>query len=64
MYLWGAVIPVTAALAYLSPLPILPLFIIGQGVESLKCIFGGILLHRGTWIRRLVADTEGEKTGE
>jgi putative MATE family efflux protein len=64
VYLWGAVIPVTATLAYLSPLPILPLFIIGQGVESLKCIFGGILLRRGTWIRQLVADTEGEKAGK
>lgn len=61
VYLWAAVIPVTAALAYLSPLPIVPLFTVGQGVESLKCIFGAILLRRGTWIRQLVADTDGEK---
>ncbi|MBE6634007.1 MAG: MATE family efflux transporter [Ruminococcaceae bacterium] len=58
-YMWCLVLPVSAILAYLTPMSIHLLFAICQGTELVKVFFGYLLLRRGTWVRRLVS--EGEK---
>lgn len=55
-YMWCLVIPVSAALAYLTGMDIRLMFAICQCTEIIKAGFGYFLLRRGTWVRRLVAE--------
>ncbi|MBR2432455.1 MAG: MATE family efflux transporter [Clostridia bacterium] len=54
VYMWCIVLPVSFVAAYLSDMSIYWLFVVGQGAEALKCIFGAILLKKGNWVRQLV----------
>ena len=58
VYMWAVVIPTTAIFAYLTDINILWLFAIGQGVDTLKMIFGIIFLKHGDWVNTLVVKTE------
>jgi len=57
-YVWGISIPVAAILSYQTSLPIIPLFAIVQALTLIKCVAGGILVHKGIWIRNIVDDKE------
>ncbi len=46
--------PVTFLLSYFTPLPILPLYAITNGLEIFKCTVGFILLKKRVWINRFV----------
>ena len=63
VYMWAVVMPVTALFAYLTNVNILWLFAIGQGVDTLKMIFGIIFLKHGGWVNTLVTRTEGVPEG-
>ena len=56
VYMWVIVLPISFGIAYFTGLDIHWLFAICQGIDILKVIFGAILLHRGTWVKQLVAD--------
>lgn len=58
VYMWIIVLPVSFVTAYFTGLEIHWLFAICQATDILKCIFGFILLRRGTWARQLVSQTE------
>ncbi len=55
-FVWGISIPAAAILSYATSLPILPLYAVIQGLNLIKCIVGGILVHKGIWIRSIVDD--------
>lgn len=57
VFVWAVYIPAAMLLAHLTAMPIIPMFACVQAIEYLKVIFGFILLRRGTWVNRLVADT-------
>ena len=59
-YMWAVVVPVTSIFAYLTDIGILALFAIGQCVDSLKVVFGAILLKRGSWLKTLVSKNESD----
>ena len=54
VYMWGIVMPVSIVLSYFTAIDIHLLFVICQGVEILKCVFGIILLKRRSWVNQLV----------
>lgn len=56
VYMWAVVMPLSAALAYLTGINIFFLFAICQMVDIFKSFFAGFLLRRGTWANALVAD--------
>jgi Na+-driven multidrug efflux pump len=56
LYMWAVVMPTSFIVAYLTDLNINLMFIICQGVDMLKCIFGAILLKHGGWEKVLVKD--------
>jgi len=58
VFMWVVVLPISFAVAYGTDLGILWLFVICQSTEILKCIFGFLLLKRGTWVRQLVSKTQ------
>lgn len=53
-FVWVVMIPVTWALSNFTSLPILPLFILCQSTELLKCVLGFILVKKGVWAKNLV----------
>ncbi len=54
VFMWAVVMPISFIVAHLTDLSIYWMFPICQGAQTLKVIFGLILLKRGTWVRQLV----------
>ena len=48
-------IPVAFVLSRFTDLPIMPLYIICQSLDLLKCIIGSRMLKKGSWIQNLTA---------
>jgi len=61
-YTWCIAAPVAYVLAYLTSMPIVPLYFCVQGLEIIKCIMGYVMVEKGIWIRNIVAPggTEGK----
>ncbi len=55
-FTWGIVVPFAYCLATFTELPIVPLFLLVQSLEFIKCIVGYILVKKGLWIRNIVSD--------
>ncbi len=55
-YLWVIMVPLAYILGNYTALPILPLYFATKFIEVGKCILGGILVARGTWINNMVSD--------
>ncbi len=52
-YLWFFSAPIAYLLSRYAGLPILPLYLICQIPDMLKCALGAVMLKRGTWIQNL-----------
>ncbi len=55
VYMWVLVLPLSFVIAQFTGLGIEMFFLICQGTEIIKCIFGYALLRKGTWVRQLVS---------
>lgn len=51
---WGVCVPTAFVLANFTTIPIVPLYIVVQSIEFIKCIVGYILIKKGIWINNLV----------
>ena len=56
VYMWAVIMPVSFICAYLTNIDIHLMYVICQGVDTLKCVFGLILLKHGGWEKVLVND--------
>lgn len=56
VYMWSVVLPISFFAAYGTDMSIHWLFLLCQGTEIIKVMFGAILVKRGRWVRQLVAD--------
>lgn len=54
-FVWTVCVPTAYLLSRFTALPILPLYAVCQGLEIAKCVLGGVMLRRGSWIRNIVA---------
>ena len=52
-FVWGVCVPVAFLLSRFTDLPILPLYIICNALELLKCGIGWYMIRKGTWIQNL-----------
>ena len=52
-YVWVCMIPVAFLLSRFTDLSILPLYMICQSLDLLKCVIGSRMLKSGTWIQNL-----------
>lgn len=55
-FMWCVNIPVAYILSRYTGLPIVPLYLVCQLVEIIKCIVGFILVKKGIWIHNLVEE--------
>ena len=60
-YTWFIAAPAAYVLAYLTSVPIVPLYVCVQGLEIIKCIMGFIMVEKGIWIRNIVAPGGAEE---
>ena len=56
-YQWALELPLAFFLSRMTQVPILPMYIAVQLVESSKCILGYIFVKRRVWVRDLVSGT-------
>ena len=54
-YTWCIAAPAAYVLAYLTDMPIIPLYLCVQSLEIIKCIMGFVMVEKGIWIRNIVA---------
>ena len=52
-FVWCLCVPLAFCLSRFTALPILPLYIICQGTDLIKCLLGAIMLKQGKWIQNL-----------
>ena len=57
-FVWTVCVPLAYILSRYTSLPIIPLFIICQMTEIVKCTIGFILLKKKVWVRNIVATTK------
>lgn len=58
-FMWVIAIPLAYTLAKFTAVPIIPLFVICQAIDLIKCVIGFSLVKKGVWINNIVTDTKG-----
>ena len=56
-FAWICCVPVAFILSRFTDMDILPLYMICQSLEFIKCVLGAIMIHRGSWIQNLTQNT-------
>jgi len=54
VFMWFVSIPVAFILSRYTGLPVVPLYLICQLVDLIKCVIGFVLVKKGVWINNLV----------
>ena len=54
--LWLVNIPVAFVISHFTSVPILPMYALIESLNLLKCIVGGIMVHRRRWVVNLVGE--------
>ena len=55
-FMWAVSIPLAFCLVNLTSLPILPLYILCQATDLIKCVVGYVFLKKGMWIHNIAAE--------
>ena len=55
-FMWALTIPLAFCLANFTALPIVPLYLVVQLADLIKCSFGAYLLKKGSWVQNIAAD--------
>ena len=56
-FMWVFAIPIVFCLSRFTMMPIVPLYLISQLTDLVKCIIGFVLVKRGSWLHNLAVDT-------
>ena len=56
VYLWVVSIPVAYCLVGLTPLAIIPIYILVQSIDLIKCMVGHMMIKKGLWIQNIVKE--------
>ena len=57
--MWVLVAPLVFVLSRFTDMSIHWLFVAGQSVEIIKCMFGSVLLSKINWAKQLVGEEKG-----
>ncbi len=55
VHIWAIAIPFVYALVHFTALNIVSVYLLGQLIDLVKCVFGFIMLKRGIWLQKIVA---------
>jgi len=59
-YTWLICVPVAYVLAYMTQMPLVPMYLIVQALEVIKVMIGVTLVYKGVWIRNIIAGANPE----
>lgn len=59
-YTWGICVPIAFVLAYMTDMPIVPLYLVVQSLEIVKITIGLWMVKKGIWIRNIIDGTKSE----
>jgi putative MATE family efflux protein len=54
-FMWAVCVPLAFLFSRFIPIGILPLYMICQGTDLIKCLLGAYMIKQGKWIRNLTA---------
>lgn len=54
-FTWCVCVPLAYLLAYMTAMPIVPMYLAVQALELIKVIIGLVLVHKGVWVRNIIA---------
>lgn len=54
-FMWVVNVPFVFFLINYTSLPILMVYVLSQGINIFKCLLGGWLVHKGSWLKTLVS---------
>ena len=52
-FVWFVIVPIAYGLSRFTGIPIVPLYIICQGTDLIKCVLGYVMIKKGSWIQNL-----------
>lgn len=55
VFMWCVSIPLAFVLSRFTTMPIIPLYLVCQLIDIIKCILGFVLLKKGVWLQNIVA---------
>ena len=55
VHIWAIAIPFVYTLVHFTALNIVSVYLLGQLIDLVKCVFGFIMLKRGIWLQKIVA---------
>lgn len=58
VYVWVVSIPLAFCLTRFTGLHIIPLYLVCQSVEIVKCVIGFILVKKGVWLQNIVGEDD------
>ena len=53
---WGISVPLGLILAYFTGISIIPLYLLCQSIEIIKCVIGIFLIKSDVWLSNIVSD--------
>lgn len=61
-FTWGICVPIAFVLAYMTDMPIVPMYLAVQSLELIKVAIGVVLMKKGIWVRNIIdsVQTEGD----
>lgn len=54
VFMWVVAFPVAYLLGHHTQIPLIPMYIICQSTDLIKCVIGGILIKMGVWVNNIV----------
>lgn len=54
VFMWVIAFPVAYVLGHHTAVPLIPMYIICQAVEIIKCVIGAVLIKKGVWVNNIV----------
>ena len=56
MFVWLVIVPLAFGLSRFTAVAIVPMYICCQGTDLIKCVLGGWMLRKGSWIQNLAKE--------
>jgi len=51
--IWALMVPLAYCLTRFTNLPILPVYLLCNSMEAIKCVIGALMIRKGSWIQNL-----------
>ena len=54
VFVWCVCVPLAFVLSRFTSVPVVPMFLIVQGTELVKCVIGYIMIKKGAWMEKII----------